>query len=176
MFERFTDSARQIVVKAQDAATELNHDVLGSEHLLLALASAGNRPVTAALGSLGVSQDAVMAKILELRPRGEAGAAGHIPFTRNAKHVLELSLKIAIQLGQYYILPEHMALAFIALGEGNAVEVLRALGVLGTLRVAVVCTMIEQGGENIRPRGPLFEGMSADDAASIFEVNDRRVA
>ena len=86
MFERFTDRARRVVVLAQEEARTLNHDYIGTEHLLLGLIHEGLGVAAKALESLGISDEAVTQRIDEVVGRGTKPArSGHIPFTARAK-------------------------------------------------------------------------------------------
>jgi ATP-dependent Clp protease ATP-binding subunit ClpC len=140
MFERFTDRARRVVVLAQEEARLLDHDYIGTEHLLLGLIQEGEGVAAAALRELGVSLEAVRQKVEEIIGRGEhAPPPSHIPFTPRAKKVLELSLRESRQLGHNYIGTEHILLGLIREGEGVAAQVLTSLGAdLNTVRQQVV--------------------------------------
>ena len=126
MFERFTDRARRVVVLAQEEARLLNHDYIGTEHLLLGLAHEGQGVAAKALEVLGIRLEALRSQVEEIIGRGESEAAssGHIPFTPRAKKVLELSLRESQQLGHNYIGTEHVLLGLIREGEGVAAQVL----------------------------------------------------
>src|SRR5438105_2998320 len=103
MFERFTDRARRVVVLAQEESRMLNHDYIGTEHILLGLIHEGEGVACRALSSLGVSLEDVRGRIRERIGMGGSAPAGHIPFTPRAKKILELSLREALQLGHSYI-------------------------------------------------------------------------
>ena len=128
MFERFTDRARRVVVLAQEEARMLNHNYIGTEHILLGLIHEGKGVAAKSLESLGISLEAVRSQVEELIGRGTSGPTGHIPFTPRAKKVLELSLREALQLGHNYIGTEHILLGVIREGEGVAAQVLVKLG------------------------------------------------
>ena len=129
MFERFTDRARRAVVRAQDEARTLNHDFIGTEHILLGLVGEGQGLAAKALESLGVSMEAVRQRVEDIVPQGQVEVrTGHIPFTPRAKKVLELSLSEAKLLGHRYIGTEHILLGLLREGEGVAAQVLAALG------------------------------------------------
>ncbi len=128
MFEKFTDRARRVVVLAQEEARMLNHDYIGTEHLLLGLVHEGAGVAVGALESLGVSLDDVRRDVEEMIGRGQHELSGHIPFTPRAKKVLELSLRESQQLGADYIGTEHILLGLIREGEGVAAQVLVKLG------------------------------------------------
>src|SRR5918911_692868 len=128
MFERFTDRARRVVVLAQEEARLLNHNYIGTEHILLGLIHEGEGVAAKALESLGISLEAVRAQVEEIIGQGQSAPTGHIPFTPRAKKVLELSLREALQLGHNYIGTEHILLGLIREGEGVAAQVLVKLG------------------------------------------------
>jgi ATP-dependent Clp protease ATP-binding subunit ClpC len=128
MFERFTDRARRVVVLAQEEARMLNHNYIGTEHILLGLIHEGEGVAAKALESMGISLEAVRSQVEDIIGQGQAAPTGHIPFTPRAKKVLELSLREALQLGHNYIGTEHILLGLIREGEGVAAQVLQKLG------------------------------------------------
>src|SRR6201746_1240626 len=128
MFERFTDRARRVVVLAQEEAKMLNHNYIGTEHILLGLIHEGEGVAAKALESLGISLDSVREQVQDIIGQGQQQPTGHIPFTPRAKKVLELSLREALQLGHNYIGTEHTLLGLIREGEGVAAQVLVKLG------------------------------------------------
>jgi len=128
VFERFTDRARRVVVLAQDEARMLNHDYIGTEHLLLGLIGEGEGVAARALESLGISLDAVRQQVEQVIGRGQQAPSGHIPFTPRAKKVMELALREANDLGHSYIGTEHILLGLIREGDGVAAGVLTGLG------------------------------------------------
>ena len=128
MFERFTDRARRVVVLAQEEARMLNHNYIGTEHILLGLIHEGEGVAAKGLESLGISLEGVRSQVEEIIGQGQQAPSGHIPFTPRAKKVLELSLREALQLGHNYIGTEHILLGLIREGEGVAAQVLVKLG------------------------------------------------
>ena len=139
MFERFTDRARRVVVLAQDEARALNHNYIGTEHLLLGLIHEGEGVAAKALESMDVTLDKARAQVVEIIGEGQSAPSGHIPFTPRAKKVLELSLREALQLSHNYIGTEHILLGLLREGEGVAVQALGNLDVdLAALRQAVM--------------------------------------
>ncbi len=139
MFERFTDRARRVVVLAQDEARALNHNYIGTEHLLLGLIHEGEGVAAKALESMDVTLDKTRAQVVEIIGEGQSAPSGHIPFTPRAKKVLELSLREALQLSHNYIGTEHILLGLLREGEGVAVQALGNLDVdLAALRQAVM--------------------------------------
>ena len=139
MFERFTDRARRVVVLAQDEARSLNHNYIGTEHLLLGLITEGEGVAAKALESLDINKDAVRSAVIDIIGEGEKPVEGHIPFTPRAKRVFELSLREALQLGHNYIGTEHLLLGLLKEGEGVASQVLIKLGAdLSKVRQTVI--------------------------------------
>ena len=139
MFERFTDRARRVVVLAQEEARMLNHNYIGTEHILLGLIREGEGVAAKELESLGISLDALRQQVEEIIGQGQQVPSGHIPFTPRAKKVLELSLRESLQLGHSYIGTEHILLGLIREGNGVAAQVLVKLGVdLNRLRQPVI--------------------------------------
>jgi ATP-dependent Clp protease ATP-binding subunit ClpC len=128
MFEKFTDKARRVVVLAQEEAKLLNHNYIGTEHILLGLIHEGEGVAAKALESLNINLDSVREQVQEIIGQGQQAPSGHIPFTPRAKKVLELSLREALQLGHSYIGTEHLLLGLIREGEGVAAQVLTKLG------------------------------------------------
>ncbi|SHJ16741.1 ATP-dependent Clp protease ATP-binding subunit ClpC [Tessaracoccus bendigoensis DSM 12906] len=139
MFERFTDRARRVIVLAQDEAKLLNHNFIGTEHILLGLIHEGEGVAAKALESLGIELEAVRQQVEEIIGQGQQVPTGHIPFTPRAKKVLELSLREALQMNHNYIGTEHILLGLIREGEGVAAQVLIKLGAdLGRVRSTVL--------------------------------------
>jgi ATP-dependent Clp protease ATP-binding subunit ClpC len=128
MFERFTDRARRVVVLAQEEARMLNHNYIGTEHILLGLIHEGEGVAAKALESLGISLEAVRQQVEEIIGEGKQAPSGHIPFTPRAKKVLEFSLREAIELQNNYVGTEHILLGLIREGEGVAAQLLIKLG------------------------------------------------
>jgi ATP-dependent Clp protease ATP-binding subunit ClpA len=129
MFERFSDRARRVVVLAQEEARRLNHNYIGTEHLLLALVHEGEGVAAQALESLGITLAAARQQVEQIVGRGQEGPRGHIPFTPRAKNVLEFSVREASQLGHAYVGTEHLLLGLIREGDGKGVQVLTDLAV-----------------------------------------------
>lgn len=129
MFEAFTDEARHVVVQAQEEARSLNHDHIGTEHMLLGVLHGDRGVAVEALRSLGVSQEMVRQQVQDLVGRGAKPPSGHIPFTPRAKKIMELSLRESRQLGSERIDTEHVLLGLLREGAGVAVQVLATLGV-----------------------------------------------
>jgi hypothetical protein len=161
MFERFTDRARRVVVLAQEEARELNHNYIGTEHILLGLIHEGTGVAAKALESLGISLAAVRQQVEEIIGQGQHAPSGHIPFTPRAKRVLELSLRESLQLGHNYIGTEHILLGLIREGEGVAAQVLVRLGAdLDRVRQQVI--QLLHGYQARAARGPITESEVAE--------------
>ncbi len=160
MFERFTDRARRVVVLAQEEARMLNHNYIGTEHILLGLIHEGEGVAAKALESLGISLEGVRSQVEEIIGQGQQAPSGHIPFTPRAKKVLELSLREALQLGHNYIGTEHILLGLIREGEGVAAQVLVKLGAdLNRVRQQVIQLLSGyQGKETAGASGGPAEG------------------
>jgi ATP-dependent Clp protease ATP-binding subunit ClpC len=159
MFERFTDRARRVVVLAQEEARLLNHNYIGTEHILLGLIHEGEGVAAKALEALNISLDAVREQVQETIGQGQQAPSGHIPFTPRAKKVLELSLREALQLGHNYIGTEHILLGLIREGEGVAAQVLVKLGAdLNRVRQQVIQLLSGYQGKETSSAGGPSEG------------------
>ena len=161
MFEKFTDKARRVVVLAQEEAKLLNHNYIGTEHILLGLIHEGEGVAAKALESLGINLDSVRDQVQEIIGQGQQAPSSHIPFTPRAKKVLELSLREALQLGHSYIGTEHLLLGLIREGEGVAAQVLTRLGAdTNRVRQQVIQLLsgfqgketVQVGGEQVAPQ------------------------
>jgi ATP-dependent Clp protease ATP-binding subunit ClpC len=174
MFERFTDRARRVVVLAQDEARRLNHNYIGTEHILLGLIHEGEGVAAKALESLGINLNAVRTQVEEIIGRGQQAHPGHIPFTPRAKKVLELSLRESLQLGHNYIGTEHILLGLIREGDGVAAQVLVKLGAdLNRVRQQVIELISGQQPDRLLPQ----EGVPvAGVHARLGAVEDRLAA
>ncbi|MDE0289418.1 MAG: dihydroneopterin aldolase [bacterium] len=167
MFERFTDRARRVVVLAQEEAGLLNHDYIGTEHILLGLIRETEGIGGQALRSLGMRLDSVRSQVVETIGRGHRSRSGYISFTRRAKTVLELSLREALQLGHDYIDTEHVLLGLIREGDGVAAQVLEELGAdLPEIRRAVVRLLAGGASEDPPERGPV-RARGPDDSITL---------
>jgi ATP-dependent Clp protease ATP-binding subunit ClpA len=153
MFERFTDQARRVVVRAQEEARMLGHNYIGTEHILLGLLAEDDGLAAQALASLEIGLDAAREQVVEIIEEGTGQPpAGHIPFTPRTKKVLELSLREAQRLGDSYIGTEHILLGLAREGEGVGVQVLDRLGA-GKDRVLAQVLLTKQAelGAELRP-------------------------
>jgi ATP-dependent Clp protease ATP-binding subunit ClpC len=173
MFERFTDRARNVVVLAQEEARMLNHNYIGTEHILLGLIHDSRGLAARALGSAGVSLEPARRQVEEIVGRGkEAPASGPIPFTPRAKKVLELSLREALQLGHNYIGTEHILLGLIREGEGVAAKVIVNLGAnLKDVRHQVIQLQADNPEPEEAPRArPRATARAAAEAAEAVQA------
>ena len=180
MFERFTERARQVVVLAQEEARMLNHNYIGTEHILLGLIHEGDGVAARSLESLGISLDAVRQQVEEIIGQGQQAPSGHIPFTPRAKKVLELSLREALQLGHGYIGTEHILLGLLREGDGVAAQVLVTLGAdLNRVLRQVILLLHGYQGQDLGSAGShLREQARAvlpDDALAWFDALDLRL-
>ena len=177
MFERFTDRARRVVVLAQEEARLLNHNYIGTEHILLGLIHEGEGVAARALESMGISLESVRSQVVEIIGQGAQAPSGHIPFTPRAKKVLELSLREALQLGHNYIGTEHILLGLIREGEGVAAQVLQKLGAeLHKVRQTVI--QLLSGAQSDEPAssessGSSGRGRGSSESASGSTVLDQ---
>jgi ATP-dependent Clp protease ATP-binding subunit ClpA len=180
MFERFTDGSRRVVVLAQEEARMLNHNYIGTEHILLGLLREGDGYAARALESLGISLDAVRQQVEEIIGHGQQAPSAHIPFTPRAKGVLELSLRESLQLGHGYIGTEHILLGLLREGDGVAAQVLVRLGAdLDRVREQVLQLLAGYQGPDVgsagsQPGGRARAGLP-DDALARFDALDRRL-
>jgi ATP-dependent Clp protease ATP-binding subunit ClpC len=128
VFERFTERARQVVVLAQDESRRLDHDHIGTEHILLGLLREEDGIAARVLAAMDVTLDEVRAEVLRLVGRGEASPTGQIPFTRGGKQALELALREAVGLGHDSIGTEHILLGLVRADDDVAARILQEHG------------------------------------------------
>jgi len=183
MFERFTDRARRVVVLAQEEARMLEHNYIGTEHLLLGLIHEGEGVAAKALRALDVDLDTLRREVESLVGRGQQPTKGHIPFTPAAKKVLELALRESVQLGHEYIGTEHLLLGLLREGEGPGAQVLQQRGIeLNTVRQEVVRLLhgyqASEGrrGRRARPGRPGAEGATLDEISHQLRVLGARLS
>jgi ATP-dependent Clp protease ATP-binding subunit ClpC len=181
VFERFTDRARRVVVLAQEEARMLNHNYLGTEHILLGLVHEGEGVAARALESLGISLQAVRQQVEEIIGRGQQAPPGHIPFTPRAKKAVELARREANDLGHNYIGTEHILLGLVREGEGVAAQVLVNLGAdFSRVRQQVIQLLHGYQGEEPadygRRRRKRARARLIDDALARVDALDRRLA
>src|SRR6187455_2145453 len=176
MFERFTDRARRVVVLAQEEARMLNHNYIGTEHILLGLIHEGEGVAAKSLESLGISLEGVRSQVEEIIGQGQQAPSGHIPFTPRAKKVLELSLREALQLGHNYIGTEHILLGLIREGEGVAAQVLVKLGAdLNRVRQQVIQLLSGYQGKEPAAAGTGGTGEAAPSTSLVLDQFGRNL-
>jgi hypothetical protein len=161
MFERFTDRARRVVVLAQEEARMLDHNYIGTEHMLLGLLHEGEGVAAKALEALDVDLEETRAWIVNLIGRGQSTPSGHIPFTPRGKKVMELALREALQLGHNYIGTEHILLALVREGEGVGAQALQGAGVtLDDARITIK--------RILDPSAPTVNFSTGDEDQAVF--------
>ena len=139
MFGRFTDEARRVLDLAQEAARTLNHNRIGTEHILLGLVHEREGIAAQALESLGISLSAVHRQVEQITGQGQDMPSRHAQYTLRAKKALDLSMREALQLGHHHIGTEHILLGLLREGDGPAAQVLTELGAdLGLVRQQVI--------------------------------------
>ena len=143
MFERFTEPSRRVVVLAQEEARMLDHNYIGTEHLLLGLIHEGEGVAARAIVSLGLTLEMAREQVRELVGAGNSTPTGHIPFTPPAKKVLELSLREALALKKEYIGTEHILLGLVHEGHGAGAQILDTAAPLPVVREKVLLLAAE---------------------------------
>jgi ATP-dependent Clp protease ATP-binding subunit ClpC len=168
MFERFTDRARRVVVISQEEARKLQHNYIGTEHILLGLLAVRGGVAAKVLDRFGMSQDGVRAEVVSLVGTGSTAMSGHIPFTPRAKKTLELSLREALQLNHNYIGTEHILLGLLREGEGVAAQIITAHGGnLENTREAVIELLHTYGARSEGQRWLRSLGSAAGEAEEL---------
>jgi len=180
MFERFTDRSRRVIVLAQEEARMLDHNYIGTEHILLGLIRESDGCAARALESLEISLGAVRQQVEEIIGRGQEAPSGPVPFTPRAKKVLALSLRESLQLGHNYIGTEHILLGLLREGDGVAAQVLVRLGAdLNRVRQQVIQLLHGYSGQDVESAGSRPGGRAPadlpDDALARFDALDRRL-
>jgi ATP-dependent Clp protease ATP-binding subunit ClpC len=152
MFERFTAKARRTIVLAQEEARTLDHNYIGTEHILLGLLHEGDGAGPLVLAQIGMTLEDARAKVVAIVGTGKQPVkGGHIPFTPRAKKVLELSLREALTLHHNYIGTEHIVLGLLREGDGVAAQVMRQYADLLRIR-ALVLDSVEAGTPGLERR------------------------
>jgi ATP-dependent Clp protease ATP-binding subunit ClpC len=174
MFERFTNRARHVVVLAQEEARRLQHNYIGTEHILLGLLGEPDGVGSRVLAGFGMSLEATRREVTAIVSTGTKAPSGHIPFTPRAKKVLELSLREALQLQHNYIGTEHILLGLVREGDGVAASILLQHADFQAIRSAVIdqlpAASAEAGGRGRRwlrrrgAAGPAEPGAPAEQA------------
>jgi ATP-dependent Clp protease ATP-binding subunit ClpA len=152
MFERFTSRARHVIVLAQEEARRLQHNYIGTEHILLGLLGEPEGVARRALEGFGMSLEAARDEVAGIVGAGTTAPSKHLPFTPRAKKTLELALREALHLQHNYIGTEHILLGLIREGDGVAAQVLRQHADLTAVQAAVLDLSHAAGGERTRGR------------------------
>jgi ATP-dependent Clp protease ATP-binding subunit ClpA len=177
MFERFTERSRRVVVLAQEESRMLDHNYIGTEHLLLGLIHEGDGIAARAIELTGLSLDAARAEVERIIGRGTSAQSGHIPFTRRAKTVLELALREALALKKSYIGPEHILLGLIREGDGVGAQILERLAApLPVLRAQVIDLASAEATEPGQDEAPGAEWLPAGSTAAAAGFRRRAQA
>jgi ATP-dependent Clp protease ATP-binding subunit ClpC len=155
MSNRFTERAQRVILIAQEEAKRLNHDYVGTEHLLLGLIALGEGVAAQVMANLGVDLRRVRGEVEKIVGTGDnVMLLGEIPFTPRAKKVLELAVEEAQNMGHNYVGTEHLLLGLIREEEGVAARVLENLGVrLDVVREEVI-SLLGEGQQGPAPSGP----------------------
>jgi ATP-dependent Clp protease ATP-binding subunit ClpC len=169
VFERFTDRARRVVVLAQEEARMLNHNYIGTEHILLGLIHEGEGVACRALESMGISLRAARVEVEDIIGQGQSKPTGHVPFTPRAKKVLEMALREALALKHDYIGTEHLLLGLIREGEGVGAQVLQKLGADLNLARQRVIELLRAAGVESAP----VEAQHGDPRELVRRAADR---
>ncbi|GAA3222802.1 Clp protease N-terminal domain-containing protein [Actinocorallia longicatena] len=173
MFERFTDRARRMVVLAQEEARLLNHNYIGTEHMLLGMLANDEDPITGILTERGCGLDAARARVEEIIGMGQTTSFAHIPFTPRAKKVLEISLREALDLGDDHIGTGHVLLGLLREGDGVASQVISGLDVdQDALREQVLTSLRREDPE---PLGRKRPPVRASELRSVLDEMQRRI-
>ncbi len=160
MFERFTNSARHVVVLAQEEARLLSHNYIGTEHILLGLLGEPESVAGVVLSSFGITRDAARVEVEETIGRGKKQPSGHIPFTPRAKKVLELSLREALAIRHNYIGTEHILLGLLREGQGVAAQIMSRHANLPEIRTAVL--------DAVPAAGPLESAEGSEETNAVL--------
>jgi ATP-dependent Clp protease ATP-binding subunit ClpC len=170
VFERFTDRARRVVVLAQEEARLLEHNFIGTEHLLLGLLHADDT-AGQLLAGLGFRLDETRAHVEAAGKPSKRSPSGHIPFTPRAKKTLEMSLREALQMGDNFIGSEHLLLGLLRQGEGLGAEILHEHGLrLDEIRRSVALVDRDtRRGSGGAPDGPELASISVEELSDLIE-------
>src|SRR5580700_5925066 len=163
MFERFTNHGRHTVVLAQEEARRLQHNYIGTEHVLLGLLGESGGVAARILESFGMSVEGTRQEVKTIVGTGSGAISGHIPFTPRAKKILELALREALQLHHNYIGTEHILLGVIREGDGVGAQILKRHSAdLMPIRMAVIDLLASVPTEATRGRRWLRRRSAAD--------------
>src|SRR5215468_3251379 len=173
MHDKFTERVRKVMYLAREEAARLQHDYIGTEHLLLGVIREGEGIAATVLNNLGLDLDAIRQAVESMvASTGGTLTIGEIPFTPRAKRVLELSVDEARQLGHNYVGTEHLLLGLIREGEGVAARVLENLGVdLTKVRSHVIRLLGESGAATTGGSTSTGTGRSKTPTLDEFGLN-----
>jgi ATP-dependent Clp protease ATP-binding subunit ClpC len=167
-FEKFTERARRVLTAAQEEAQHLNHNYIGTEHILLGLIREEEGVAAKVLISMGVTLSKVRSAVEYIIGRGEKASTGEIGLTPRAKRVIELAIDEARRLGHNYIGTEHLLLGLLHEGEGVAAGVLESFGITLEQARAEVVRALSQSAARPKParaasnRTPLLDQLGVD--------------
>lgn len=154
MFKRYTEKAKKAIMIAQEEAVNLNHDYIGTEHILIGLLKEEEGVASQVLKQLGVHVDKVVEEVERLVEKGEYQQVGEVTFTPRAKKVLELASQEASQLKNNYIGTEHILLGLIKEGSGIAVRILTDSGIsLDNVYSEIMKVLMDSGAQGF-PSAP----------------------
>ncbi len=170
MFERFTDRARHVVVLAQEEARRLQHNYIGTEHILLGLLGEQGGAAYRALETFGMSLEGTRQEVTAIIGLGKSEPSGRIPFTPRAKKTLELALREALQLHHNYIGTEHILLGVIREGEGVGAQVMERHADLASIRQAVLDLLPALAAEPAHGRRWLRRRSEPDPGSPVAQV------
>ena len=168
MFERFTGRARHVVVLSQEEARLLNHNYIGTEHLLLGLLGEPESIAGQVLAGFGFTIDTVREEVADKVGRGKKAQSGHIPFTPRAKKTLELSLREALVIKHNYIGTEHILLGLIREGQGVAAQVMSEHADLREIRAAVLEAVSATGSAEAAEAAEAEEGAEGEETNAVL--------
>jgi ATP-dependent Clp protease ATP-binding subunit ClpC len=176
MFERFTERSRRVVVLAQEEARMLDHNYIGTEHILLGLIHQEDGVAARAIGSLGLTLQSARDQVREMIGQGQQTPTGHIPFTPRAKKVLELSLREALALRKDYIGTEHILLGLVRESDGVGAQILQRTAPLAAVRERVLELATAEGTEAEQEELLGREWLSPGAQAGVVRLSPRAVA
>ena len=145
MMQRFTDDAQRVISFAQEAALELGHDYVGTEHVLIGLIKVKNGVAAKALNELGLSAETIIEDVEEHIGRGNKKASS-VYMTPRVKHVLELAVEVANHMNHNYVGTEHILLGLLSDGGGVAVGLLRNHNIRASDIVEVIRDILGSSG------------------------------
>ena len=176
MFERFTPPSRRVVVLAQEEARMLDHNYIGTEHILLGLIHERDGVGARAIAALGLTLDAARDQVGDIIGRGQQTPTGHIPFTPRAKNVLELSLREALALKRDYIGTEHILLGLVREAHGVGAQILERVAPAAAVREKVLALAAAESNEPGPDEQLSVEWLAGGGQATGFRLPPQGVA